>query len=360
MLDEISPALRALRETYNVQGFTFEQGITELATQEEEPLFALPESAAGGETDIGAALDGVIRNQAGKRLGGILLVSDGAQRSLAPKFDAGQLARQLARQGCPLYTVTLGKSRDRVDTRDIAIENFEDQYTVFAKNELVFRASVFSQGYVGQRIPVELEVTKPDGTTERVGPVTVTAKEDSESLDVRFSYTPPVPGQYELLLTATPQPGERITENNSLGAFLKVLEGGLRVLYLCGNIGWQEHNFIRRSIDESQDIQLDFRWVDARRRRSWPINLLKTLRDNDYDAFIFADVDAAAIGKTQCELIAKQVEEGKGILMTGGVHSFAAGGYAETELAKVLPVEMSRFDRQDFGQANSPRRALGG
>jgi hypothetical protein len=350
LTEEISPALRALEETYSVKGFTFAKGIHEIAARDDDILFELPDSATGAETDIGAALDGIIRNQAGKRLGGILLISDGAQRSIAPRFDSGQLARQLARQGCPLYTVTLGKSRDRSDTRDIAIENFEDQYSVFAKNELVFRASVFSQGYVGQNIPVELEVTRPDGTTERIGPVTVTPTEDSESLDVRFAYTPPVAGQYELLLTATPQPGERITDNNSLGAFLQVLEGGLRVLYLCGNIGWQDHNFIRRSIDESHDIQLDFRWVDARRRRSWPINLRKLLRENDYDVFIFADVDAAAIGRTQSALIAKEIEEGKGFLMTGGAHSFGPGGYAETALADLLPIEMSRLERQEFSQ----------
>ena len=95
---------------------------------------------------------------------------------------------------------------------------------------------------------------------------------------------------------------------------------------------------------------MDFQWIDARRRDKWPIDLDKFLTESNYDVFVLADVDALALGSGQCKKLATLVEEGAGLLMTGGAHSFAAGGYARTQLANALPVAMNRFDRQKFNE----------
>ncbi|MCX6618884.1 MAG: glutamine amidotransferase, partial [Acidobacteria bacterium] len=39
-----------------------------------------------------------------------------------------------------------------------------------------------------------------------------------------------------------------------------------------------------------------------------------------------------------------------GLIMLGGFHSFGPGGYANTPLASVLPVEMTRLERQNLGE----------
>ena len=49
--------------------------------------------------------------------------------------------------------------------------------------------------------------------------------------------------------------------------------------------------------------------------------------------------------------MAAAVERGAGLIMVGGFHSFGPGGYAATPLANVLPVEMNRLERQNFGEA---------
>ena len=335
-----------LGEAYNIRMFSFSDGATPVDLDGAE--LNLPDEPEGKQTDIGAALEDVIKAEAGKRLGGIFVISDGAQRVLNPRADPGQIARQLARQNCPIYTVTLGQTRDASQIRDVSIEDFEDEYTVFAKNEIGLRATVHVQGFVGQSIPVQLEVTKPDGTVESSPVQVVSAEEDNQSIGVQFNYIPTEPGQYQLLMKAASQPGESITDNNSLGAFLQVLEGGLRVLYLCGNIGWQEHNLIRRSIDQSLDIQLDFLWVDMRRSVKWPMDISDQLENANYDVFILADVDYSALGASQCDRLAQLVEEGAGLMMTGGVHSLAAGGYGESPLNGVLPIKLNRLDRQQL------------
>ncbi len=344
----VEPSLHNLAGHYDVRVYGFAGSLSELGRVKDSDSIPLPAEPDGNATDIGESLAALLKQQSDRPLAAVFLVSDGAQRTFETQHDAGQTATRLGNQHCPLYTITLGDPRDRSETRDIAVENFSDEYTVFVKNEIVLTASVFAQGFVGKSLPVELIVKDPRGQIERLGPVTVTPKEGSESHAVQFRYTPSQAGQYELEVSAAAQPGERSVDNNQMKAFLHATEGGLRVLYLCGNIGWQEHNLIRRSIDASFDIQMDFLWIDNRLRANWPIQLGKVIETIDYDVYILADVDMDAIGLAQCQELATEIEKGKGFMMTGGTHSFGPGGYANTTLSGAIPVKLNPFDRQRF------------
>ena len=94
----------------------------------------------GEETDIGQSILSAIQDKSGKRVAGIILISDGAQRALDPKSPPQQSARQLDRLAIPLYTIALGQSRDQSQARDVAIENLQDEYSVFVNNEFALRA----------------------------------------------------------------------------------------------------------------------------------------------------------------------------------------------------------------------------
>jgi uncharacterized membrane protein len=313
----------------------------------------LPEKPDGGQTDHGTALDDVFRGELGKRLAGVILLGDGSQRAYAPRVEAQQAARELARLGYPLYTVPFGLPRDETQARDVAVENLPDQYTVFVKNELVVRALVRISGYARQDVPVELAIRHPDGREEIVGPRLLRAVDDGQRVDFETTYVPPLPGQYRLTVRAHEQPGELVARNNQLSAFLTVLEGGLKVLYLEGNVAWQEQKFLRQSLDSSPDIQLDFRWIDPRLRKQmgrWPVNLDAELSDPKYDVFMLREVDSAALGERNLAALAAAVDKGKGLLMMGGYHSFGPGGYldAANPLADVLPVTTRGRERQDY------------
>ena len=49
------------------------------------------------------------------------------------------------------------------------------------------------------------------------------------------------------------------------------------------------------------------------------------------------------------------MERGKGLIALGGYHSFGPGGYRNTPLRDVLPIEMDRLARQDFGRPDVQR-----
>lgn len=344
-LTRATPILRELAQDMEVQIYGYDRELHPIDFSAGE--LELPESPEGDQTDLGTNLHRALQQELGKPVAGVIMMGDGVQTAFHPEVEIQQVSRELARLGYPLFTVPFGAVGDVAQARDVAVENLPDQYTVFVKNELPVRAAVRVRGYVNRPIPVELEVTKPDGESRVVGPVEVTATEDDQRVPVELRYIPPVSGRYRLTMRAAEQPGELVTENNQLSAYLRVLEGGLRVLYLEGTLR-SESRFLRQSLADSADIELDYLWLDPRLRDRWPVDLEERLTDARYDVFLLGDLDSTALGETNLQLLAEAVEAGKGLVLLGGYHSFGPGGYRDTPLADVMPILMDRFERQDF------------
>jgi uncharacterized membrane protein len=351
-LRQAESLLKKLGEDFEVKVYPYSDSLSESIWQDGQ--LRLPSAAEGQQTDIGSSLHEAVVREKGKRLVGVLLLGDGTQTAYQPRVEIYDAARELANLDAPLYTVVYGPAGDAAQARDVAIENLPEQFTVFVKNELVVRGLVRVRGYVNKELPLRLLVENSAGDVETIGPVQVRATEDNEQLNVSLTYVPQSPGQYKLTLQADEQAGELVTKNNQLTAFLTVLEGGLRVLYLEGEPR-QEQKFVRWALDASPDIDLDFQWLPRRLRDGWPVDLGDTFERGDYDAYILGDVDSAALGKNGLGELAKEIELGKGIVAIGGFHSFGPGGYRNTALADVLPITMDRFARQDFGQPDELR-----
>ena len=308
---------------------------------------ALPAAPTGQQTDIGSTLDDVVQRELGQRIAAVVLLGDGAQTASAPRVEVQQAGRTLARLESPLYTVAFGPPGDVTESRDLSVENLPEQYTVFVQNELPVKGLVRVRGYSGQPLAVELVVEDPQGKSQTIGTVQVRASEDGQQLPVEIPFAPTAAGQYKLTLRAPAQPGELVTSNNQLSAFVTVLEGGLRVVYLYGDL-LGEQRLLRRSIDASPDMQLDDAFVDPRNRDRWPVDLSRVLAAGTFDVILLESVAATALGNTSLQTIATMVEQGKGLMMIGGFHSFGAGGFAESPLADVLPIEMGRLERQEI------------
>jgi uncharacterized membrane protein len=307
-----------------------------------------PEAATGEQTDIGTSLSEALQGEQGKALAGVLLLGDGTQTAFDPQIETQAAARKVRDDfAAPLYTVTFGLAGDSTQARDVAVERLDEQFTVFVKNELVVRGVVRIRGYAKQDLPVELILTDDKQHSQTIGRRTIRANEDNRQVEVEFTYAPQTPGNYRLTLKAEKQPDEQVEKNNQLDAFLTVLEGGLRVLYLYGNLPY-EQKFIRRAINASPDIELDDHYIDVRSRQRGPIDLGTAQALAKYDAFILSDVDAAALGPASDILLASAVEKGKGLLMLGGNHSFGRGGYFRTRIADALPIEIDRVEGADF------------
>jgi len=304
----------------------------------------LPETPEGRQTALGAALEDVLRTEAGKRLLGVVLLSDGAQRAYAPRDLAPQTAAiGLRRLGCPLLAVPLGQSQGLGQAKDIAVGQFLVDESVFAKNQLTAGATIRVDGFANRGLPVRLLFETAPGHMEVVAQEVLKPIADGQLLPVELTYVPEVPGQYKITLEVPEQPGELVTTNNRMSTFVNVLPGGLNVLYLEGSPPRVDTKFLRRALDASPDIEVNYLSFNEKTR---PADLDARLRPGRYAVYVLGDLPARAFTREQLAALAKAVDRGAGLIMLGGFHTFGPGGYAETPLADVLPVRMSRLEEQ--------------
>jgi uncharacterized membrane protein len=350
-LDRAEPLLEELSQQLSIKLYTYDATLS--PGEREGGRWKLPQSPDGKRTDLGSTLHDAVQKELGQRVAAVIVLGDGAQTALSPEVDPHQAARELARLQYPLYTVPFGPAGAASQARDVAVENLQDQYSVFVKNELIVRGLARIHGYVNQAIPLEMTIESSDGRTVALQKSTIQAAEDGAQVPFEFAYTPEAAGQFKLTVRAAEQPGELVAGNNQLSAFLTVREGGLKALFLRG-ASLFEQRAVRRSLDASPDIDVEDRWIETRRRDRWPVDLTMLLGDPKYDVFLMGDLDSSALHaegsqEDNLRLLADAVGRGKGLIMTGGLHSFGPGGYRNTPLANVLPIAMDRFERQDFG-----------
>ena len=337
-------ALRRLDDEFELKAYVFDAEVQPANVAGGK--IELGGDPAGRQTAIGHALETVLRQEAGKRLLGIVLLSDGAQRAYPPRNLLPQTAAgRLKHLGYPLFAVRLGKSRGAGQAQDVAVKDLLADQRVFVKNDLAVTGQIRADGYVNREIPVQLLFETSPGKMEPVDQENLRVTAAGALLPVQFSYAPQLPGEYKLSLEAVAQPGELVTTNNRLSTFVNVLKGGLNVLYLEGSLR-VEQKFIRRALDASADINVDYVRLDAGRPDARPQDLAERFKPGKYEVYLLGDLDSDAFRGNELQDLADTVSRGAGLIMLGGFHSFGPGGYAETPLADVLPVNMSPLERQ--------------
>ena len=344
---DAAPALAELDEDFELKAYTFDA--KPHAAKVTDGNISLPEAPLGKQTAIGSSLEDVLRREAGKRLLGVVLLSDGAQRAYAPRDLPPQTAAaRLKHLGYPLFTFPLGQSQGLGQARDIAVSDLlVDQY-VFVKNQLAISGQVRIDGFVNSKIPVRVLFETSPGKMEAVAFEKLTATASGQLLPINLSYAPQTRGEFKLTLEAAEQPGELVTTNNRLSTFVNVLGGGLNVLYIEGTLR-VEQKFIRRALDASPEINVDYLRIDPQRPETRPADMDELFKPGKYDVYILGDLDVKAFAGNELKDLAEAVGNGAGLIMIGGFHSFGPGGYASSPLAAVLPVRMDANERQSFG-----------
>ncbi len=193
---------------------------------------------------------------------------------------------------------------------------------------------------------VKLLAENDAGRMEEVARTSVRATAPGGEEPVRLAWTPTSVGERKIALVVEPQEGEVIVANNELSTFVDVVDGGLRVLYLEGDLR-VEQRFLRRVLASSPDMQVDFQWLDSSRRDRWPVDVARTL-GTDYDVYLVGDLDSAALRAEDLRTILGKVNAGAGIGLLGGFHAFEAGGWASSALGPLMPFEADRLARQPF------------
>jgi hypothetical protein len=308
----------------------------------------------GEQTAIGYLLDEIPKLSKDKKVVGIILLTDGAQRAISPyDIDPRAAATRLAERQIRVDPVGLGSTDFSESAVDLSVEDLEVSSTVFVKNTVVVRCRIRTVGAAGQELTVRLllenkALAEPGktGTMLPVGPprkIKPTLNQEVISID-DLTFVASDPGEFKLAVEVVPLEGEPLVANNSQTTFIHVLKGGVNVAYFEAEFRY-EHRFLRR-IDESPDIQLDFKPIRVGKLGQKTRIEPEWFKPGAYDVYIIGSVPVSVFGQASLKLLADAVRQGSGLLMIGGVHSFGPGGYAETPLADELPVVMLRTELQ--------------
>ena len=359
-LADAQSELETLSEDYEIKVYAFDGQLHPLEV--DGGRIVLPETPDGHQTAIGWGLQDALGQEAGKRLLGVILLSDGAQQARAPHNEPPQTAAaRLKGLGYALFTFPFGQSRGLGQAKDVRLTDLQVNPTVFVKNELAVRGDVQVDGYVNREIPVKLLFETTPGAMKEVEWQKLDVTANGQRIPVDMTYVPEASGEFKLTLEVPPQPGELVTTNNRLSTFVRVLKGGLNVLYLEGELR-VESRFLRRALAASPDMKIDY--FRIRRDPSKPLSegptkaflrppkldLAEAFQPGKYEVVILGDLDSAAFKPEELKQLADAVSKGTGLIMLGGFHSFGPGGYGQTPLGRVLPVRMDRFERQRYGE----------
>ncbi len=343
-LEDALKVAKNLSRDIEAKVYHFDSSVTE--PKEGEPKAGEPKAAdepKGRETAIGSAMLEAQKRAAtsGKRIARMVLLSDFASNHGINPLEA---ARRLKMEGVPVITVGLGTENAGAAPRDVSMRDVITSPTVFVKNQVEVRGNLVARGFPNQRLDVELYV---EGQETPVAKTQVKVPESGENVTVTgLKFIPQTPGDKLLTLKVAKQEGELLVSNNQISTFVSVVAGGLNVLYIRGpNFSW-EHKFLIPAIGRSPDIQ-----VQEMLLRDRPAGDVGVIDDAEfapgrYNVYILGDISADFFTTRQHKLLADVVKKGAGMIMLGGRSSFGPGGWSETEVAEILPMEVHLGDGQ--------------
>jgi uncharacterized membrane protein len=325
--------LQPLRDEQNVNVLFFRFGgdVREFDPQS-------PGEADAKRSDYGELLHWLHdRYRTERFLRGLVILGDGAHNGL--REDPLKWAPQWRNLPCPIHTVGYGKPTTSEKQNDIAVTSIVVEPSVVrVKSEMTVRASVDAPGFVNAKVQVELWIDNEKKA----------AKEESLRLTTGNSVqlkcpTPLDPSEVKVTLKVLPLPNETITSNNEMSTFVNVSKEGLSVLVVDKEL--ERTPFITRAL--ANEPRIFVRSVML--RGDIPANPeqvdLFQFEKQHYDVIILGDVSAKRLrtgNPKAIENISDQVREKRtGLMMIGGVNSFGGSDWQGTELAKLLPVDLS-------------------
>ena len=331
LLDPKAALLQKLNENYDLRLFRF--GTTA------EPI-APGSLAALRAQDQGTRLLELVQSAARDAAApaGIIVFSDGITNG-----DRKNLADSPALP-IPVFTVGAGETEGFTDVRIAEVRAPE-----FAFRGREFKVDVIVQaaGLKGKVVPLYFNRGRNLITSR-----SVTIDADSFEQKITLSFTPSEIGTHTFALNIPTQPGEQVTQNNQKEFKVDVQRDKIRVLTLSGSPSWN-YRFLRMALKQDPLIELvSFVFlrtptdtVDVPENQlsliPFPIDDIFIEELKNFDVIFFDDFSHRAyFNPVYLEKVREFVRDGGGLAMLGGARAFDSGGYNDSALREVLPVEL--------------------
>ena len=321
--------LDVLAEAFQIRSFRFDKNTQRIAGVED-----LTEE--GTTSSIDQALSYVDDQLNGLPLGGILVISDGADNN---DGDPISIAQEFGARQIPIFTIGVGQENI---PQDIGIVDVSAAKTVLEGSVFSVQVAVNHQGYEGQ----EVELAIMDGDTSVASEVlTLGAPGVTQRYDLEL--TPERPELIVYDLSVELQSDEIIDENNQYSFLVDNTEkDALDILYLEGHPR-NEYKFIRRAVAGDSSLRLATYLQTGpekyyRQGIESPTELSSGFPEDrealyQYEAIVLGDIEQDFFNDDQLQMLEDFVaERGGGFLMSGMVDE----EFVDTAIADILPITL--------------------
>lgn len=320
LLDELS-------NSFQIRSFRFDKSTERIAGADNL-------GKDGTTSSIEQALRYVDDQLNGMPLGGVVVVSDGADNS---EVDPGIVAQEFGARQIPIFTLGVGQEDI---PQDIGIVDVTAAKTVLEGSVFNISVALNHQGYEGQ----EVELSIRDGDTVVESDV-ITMGLEGISQRFELELTPERPELIVYELEVALQIDEIIPQNNRYQFLVDNREKpALDVLYIEGHPR-NEYKFIRRAVEDDTSLRLATYLQTGpekyyRQGIESPTELSSGFpRDREelyqYEAIVLGDIEKTFFNDDQLQMIDDFVaERGGGLLMSGMVDE----EFINTPVADILPI----------------------
>ena len=268
----------------------------------------------------------------------IIVFSDGIANGDRKSLDG------MAPLPVPVFTVGVGEAEGFTDVR-IAKVGAPD--FAFRGREFKIDLTVQASGMKGRTVPLFFNRGKNLITTRQIA-----IDSDLFEQKVTLSFTPKELGTHGFSISIPGQAGEQITPNNQKDFKVDVQRDKIRILTLSGSPAWN-YRFLRMALKQDPLIELvSFVFlrtptdtVDVPESQlsliPFPIDDIFLEELKNFDVVFLDDFSHRAyFNPVYLERVRDFVRDGGGLAMLGGTRAFDSGGYGESALREVLPVEL--------------------
>src|SRR5918996_288186 len=325
------PLIQKLSRDYDLRVFRFGTSLEPLAPTSISQLKAQDPGTRLVELLQAAAAD------AGER-SGILLFTDGIANGNRTSL-AGATKLPI-----PVFAVGVGETDGFTDLRIVDVRAPE---FAFRGREFKLDLTIQASGLKDKTVPLYFNRGKNLITSR---PVAI--DRDLFEQRITLGFNPKDLGTHTFSLSMPAQPGEQITENNHKEFKVEVQRDKIRVLTLSGSPAWN-YRFLRMAMKQDPLIEL-VSFVFLRTPTDsvdvpdsqlslipFPIDDIFLEELKNFDLVVFDNFSHRAyFNPVYLDKVKDFVRDGGGLAMLGGVRSFDSGGYADSALKEVLPVEL--------------------
>jgi uncharacterized membrane protein len=317
--------------------------------------------ASARRSDLRAALTSVRERYRGRRLAGIVLVSDGGDTGQRLEIrDQGSEIGDRRSGGdaldVPVFTVGVG-SPDGIPDREILSLTAGDPRVDQASVDL--RVSAVSRRL--GRAPMTIRLT---ANGRLVDSREITPAADGAPVDAAFTVFPDAQTATVYVAAVASADDEAVVDNNERRIVISPPGRRRRVLAVSGAPGY-EHTFLLRALARDPALLVDSVVRQGQNDAGQDTFLVQATPDRapglsrgfpasraalfGYDAVVLANVESDRLTGADLELIAAFVgERGGGLLLMGG-RSLATRGFAGSPIDAALPVDLGDRDRSTLG-----------